>query len=727
MADAYTKIDALGFYLSGKEADVSNYLPAASLGGLRLSVEEIERAFLADPTRQIRSLAIAKVLGDNVVGTGELSAGVGLGADKAAWTAPGGAIGTAVTVSNGCAALLEDANDTDRAIRVYRDAEDGFAGYIPTVLYTPFNNALAMSDIASTGGDRYRALWLVNHSDQALTNVHAYLAPLGTQRTTDGGQLPASGAGSFITTASMVDAPERGFARIEDSGGTLREIVYYYRTTSPNQAWVDAAGRGLLGTSASAGAATDVVDFISGLRLAKEAGNATTGKIQEIADASTAPSGRSWKTGMNTTDGVQVGTLAQGAQYGLWLHRHTINGATADAAAKARIILYYTYDGNNYARTVNGLYRVTDSTCSLYALYAGVDTDPNFDAAPSASNSTLPFSYALAAPGSGETEYRITIRRQTEYGLRSVNTYTRSIVIDAAGEDVTPEIADPVDVTAEDAGSGCVRITARYWGSEASPADTWDIYVSTDGTDPDPSADSPTSETMVAAFASSGYSLDYEAGPYTWGTDCRVLVRARRSSDDVDSANTTPETLTIGSATLPHVGRGAVFQGSAHPVPIERAIADVTYLDSPTNSVYWAQYEGETYLYANSIVVWRALFDDDGEARFYFPADWALVSDTVSGAGSSDVVEVVSGTEIYICVDSVRRLKIDATAKTLTATTWVAPDTLEANPTPGTDWQRSDAVGLQAFSRILGQWRPYMVIESDGTVSVAGALKQRST
>jgi len=84
-------------------------------------------------------------------------------------------------------------------------------------------------------------------------------------------------------------------------------------------------------------------------------------------------------------------------------------------------------------------------------------------------------------------------------------------------------------------------VQAGYWpsGDGAGAADTWLIYVTDDGGDPDPELDTPT-EVAMATDQRLARFLDWTSGSYDDGDTIKVLVRTRRSgTPDVDSTNTT--------------------------------------------------------------------------------------------------------------------------------------------------------------------------------------------
>jgi len=189
-----------------------------------------------------------------------------------------------------------------------------------------------------------------------------------------------------------------------------------------------------------------------------------------------------------------------------------------------------------YTQDVSGTYRVAGVVS--YELYVGSDAEPDFTGAADATSATLPFSHALAAPGAGETDYRATVIYENEYGLKSLNRYSRSFVIDDAGDQVTPDPTGPEDVSLRDGDELAVIVTATYRpdADGDNAADTWLVYATDTGADPVPGVDEPTEVAMRESTLTE--YLNYSLGPYAAGADVRVIVRVMRSADDVTDGNT---------------------------------------------------------------------------------------------------------------------------------------------------------------------------------------------
>ncbi len=330
MPDEKTHADSIRLYLTGAaSAGASQADPNASLGGFRSGNEITHLAYAV--SNPISNLTIDFLAGANGTGSGTITV---TGDDTLTWTPPGGSAGPAVTILNGETKILEAAGAPEKFIRVSRTSTDPLTGTATLTLTDQFNNVIGMDNVSSAeaaaGDTEYRAIMLRNEAATEVKNVKIYIGTLGTQLTTGGTQLGSSGGGTVSPAAgNFNDWPDSGFARIEDNAGNLKEIVYYSSRTS-TVLTVPAAGRSQLGTSAQAGAATDVVYPVPGLRIATE--TPSNSEIQEVANESTAPIGVTWRTAITAANGIDVGDLAADGELGLWFERSVVAGATAEAS-----------------------------------------------------------------------------------------------------------------------------------------------------------------------------------------------------------------------------------------------------------------------------------------------------------------------------------------------------------------------------------------------------------
>lgn len=336
MPNEKSHADSIRVFLTGADTDGgAQAAPNSSLGKNRSSTLA---KFLGDTiTDPISNITVDFCSGANGAGNGALTA---TGNDELKWTPPGGTQGAGVTILNGETKILEAGNsEPEKYIRVSRTSTANLTGTATVALADEFNNIIGFDNVtsaeAAAGDTEYRCLCFKNEASSEVKSVKAWVGTLGTQRVSATTQLPASGAGTIaISAGDFTDWPDSGFCRIQTSAAALKEIVYYASRTSTILT-VPAAGRGLLGTSATAGAATDTVDAVAGIRIAKEApasqpDGAFTDKT--VAGEGSQPSGLTWRSGIIAAEGADIGDLTAGYIYGLWIERVVPAGATAEAS-----------------------------------------------------------------------------------------------------------------------------------------------------------------------------------------------------------------------------------------------------------------------------------------------------------------------------------------------------------------------------------------------------------
>ncbi len=544
--------DALAIFHSG--ALVRAYAQQseiACLGGERSSTEMLRLAALIE--FPIPDLWIEHIFGEN--GEGEAFIEV-KDSNELYYTAPGGTKGAAVTLADGDTKVLED-NDDDMAIRVSRSGADGFAAYLnkhmSLLLRKPFGTPLGHDNVTDAerevGHSSYRAIFLKNHGTLQMTLLKVWRKTLGTQQVTDGGQLGGAGAGTITTTGSFADWPASGNAYIKTTGGAEQEEIAYTSRTA-TVLTVPAAGRAQLGTSATAGNADDTIDATPAIRIAPETpGGSDT--IQTIANETTAPTGRTWDLGITAATGVSIGTLATGVERGLWIHRQIAADTTGAGYIENALNFSFTYNGSAYTETISGLFHMAEDALKLYQLWVGEDADPDFTTTPEATSATLPFTFAISAPGGGTEEQRCTVLYQNEYGIQSLNRKIRTLVSDTGGDEVVQTPNAPIEFSVVDTYGGKIAVRASYNHAEqgANAADMFEVWIEADGTSPD-----PTTDTVVYTESMSSPSALFptrrlweELGPYPSGLALKVLVTCKRTGDASRSSNTTAVSHTVGT------------------------------------------------------------------------------------------------------------------------------------------------------------------------------------
>lgn len=729
MSEAYLGRDVFGLYLSSDETGTDTQLASNSLGG-KVSHREVARS-RGKYTGTLVSIVVAQVSGNQATSSGLISA---TGANTLTYTAPGDTVGEAVTIAQGESKVLESA-DTTQWVRVYRemDGED-LDGYITLGLMPVYNGFFSLRDITqaeqAAGVTIYRAGFLANYSTASMDNLKVYLSTLGTQAVSDTAQLGASGSGTITTTDTFEDWPESGWCRIVDNGGTLREIIYY-TSRSTTSLTVPAVGRAMLGTSAAAGAATDTLDAVPGMAVGYETPSGN-GSIQIITSDTTPPSGITWSTAIDATNAIDLTLLFRNKVHGLWIKMEIPAGAPYNDAMQNKVTLQHTQSAVTYTDTISSWYRIAAAIIDKYEVHVGEDVVPDLSTAPDTEGS-LPQTHAVANPVSGTKDINVTVCRRNDIGLVSQNSAYETITIDNTGTNVTNELSTPTSVALTQQPAGQLLVEAVYnAGLDASPADTWNVYITTTGVDPDISTDTPTQYSMgslgdpgsfdsglVFGSVRSTFNLGKIIGPYDWGTDVRVVITAERSSDSAESADTTTVQHTIINTVLGVPGSAVVLAGDSFNIVPTVGMFDETITLSA--GVYFRLIPGETQFWAGATLIWRVLWLDHGVAKLYIPYVWDLTNVTHSAAGSSDDVEVVSATEIYLNVNSVRRVKIDVTAKTIEADGFEGHDELLPYNTradtgfPATGRTITN-MWLQVFDTTAGILREYIEVDNTGNL-----------
>lgn len=332
-----TRKDSLRDYLTGAGSGGGSQTdPNACFGNFRSSTEASSYGILISGT-PITNLTIDYASGGNASGDGTL---VLLDSDTIAWEDSEGTQGSGLFLAGiGSTGIVEASGNPGAYLRVTRTSNSAMTGGPSTItLTTLVNNLFGFDDVSSTlaesGETEYRASIVKNDSVGTVTNFFRWIATLGNQQVSDVVQLGASGSGSVTTTGSFVDWPDSGWCRISHSGGTLREIVYYSSRTNSTLT-VPAAGRALLGSTASAGAVDDLLDAVPGIAIAIDTNGvqAADSAILIITNANTAPAGVTWNTGITKATGLSLGTMTTGQEVGIWIKRQIPVGAKSSPLA----------------------------------------------------------------------------------------------------------------------------------------------------------------------------------------------------------------------------------------------------------------------------------------------------------------------------------------------------------------------------------------------------------
>lgn len=321
--------DSIKEYLTGAVSDgASQPNPDLSIGTYRSSLIATSRGiFIQSP---LQGVQVTYASGGNPIGSGYLTAtpdGLGL-----QWQPFNALIPGPVTLFQlGATKTLIVEGASAAQYLCVRGTPPFSYNTCVVALRSKLGNVFGLNIVGSAdalaGISQYRATIVRNESGADVTLMSRWIAELGTSRVSDQGHLGASGSGTIATSGSFQLWPTSGWCRIQQSGGTLRELVYYSSRTN----WVltvPAVGRSGLGSTAAAGSATDTLHAVPGVAIGLDpAGVQSSGSaITTVANDTTAPASVSWNTGITKATGLSVPVLKPNQQIGIWIWRQIVAG-----------------------------------------------------------------------------------------------------------------------------------------------------------------------------------------------------------------------------------------------------------------------------------------------------------------------------------------------------------------------------------------------------------------
>ena len=545
-------------YFTGANADGGTQTSqAASLGGYRSSTEASRVGFLetANCIPNVDVLSTSHQLGSGsllVMGS----------TDSVTYSAPGGQSGTAVPLAIGMPQVISDGLNPSQWVKVERTSTEPLAGFTVLEFTEQFGNVFGGSVASTAGESTYRAVIFRNDSVSPCSLISVWINPLSASTSVYEG-LPASGAGTIYGTPDAFAGWDySGFAQITDVNGNDHEVIYYASRTSTTLS-VPSLGRALLGTSLYQSQPGDTIQQVPPVLIGLEYCQPfNSGSVQSVGNETISPSLVSF-----TSDTVNVGTMNNDEQFGIWINRQLPSGITATPVSLISLGFSFTQDGVTYTDSLNGQFRVSNSALAQYELHVGVDVPPNLSAAPTEAFTSLPHTttYTLA----DSHTYYLSTNYRNAFNLASENVDFSTIVINGSGQQINPPPSAPWDTTVVALPSGAFTITARYLFTQdpaGEQADAFHIYVRFDGTNPNPGSDTPILYTVPLNNAgnpvdSGGYyALTYTTATYTIPTMCTAIVRSFRTSDSTESTNTnvvstTSETTVFLPTTLKGIMR----------------------------------------------------------------------------------------------------------------------------------------------------------------------------
>jgi len=453
---------------------------------------------------------------------------------------------------------------------------------------------------------------------------------------------------------------------------------------------------------------TDVRVFSKSAMLAvRQEAVDSDGDIQTIADEFTAPIGIDFATGWPTTEGAGL-TINAGESVGMWIRRSY--DSTISARLPLDLVMAYTVSGDVQKAGMHSYVARGQASYAEYELFIAVDpaepvlTDPPADTA-----ATLA---GLQYNVSASTTYNYEVLYRNQFGLVARHWKFDPLIVNSEFEIAAALPSDPEMVDVIQRSDGAVIVAGLYTGAAdgTDRADTWRLYVTYDGTNPDPDSDTPIDETMNGNGV-----LEYVLTAGLDETPVKVIAKVYRSSDGAENVDETIHSTTMDYdfplGSRPLVTGNLLFAKRA-------VIQDVqtTYIDVAKN-IRW-EFDGVNWtLYADTVALFAV-----GLTAIESYCDFA--HDAQTGAASSDdAIEVGTWTEIektlWVNVNSQHVMKIDCINKEISCDDRVfgALTDIHDRPAPYTAWPCYAHTVFNAYNPVTDRWVSIASIDSNGVLT----------
>ncbi len=198
----------------------------------------------------------------------------------------------------------------------------------------------------------------------------------------------------------------------------------------------------------------------------------------------------------------------------------------------------------NFAQHDSGRHRIDDETIELYEVFYLLGGEPDLTAAPWQTFAALPYT-TPAITGAGL--HYFVLRKRDRWNQTSENVQSTIIELDGSDNKITRAPSDGTVLAVAAAKAAAVLVTGLYYYDRdpGRSADQWLIYITNDGSNPDPAIDAPVVISMSKADGIA--QLNWTSPTYSGGDTVKVIVRTRRLSPLRDSVNATIITTTAAT------------------------------------------------------------------------------------------------------------------------------------------------------------------------------------
>lgn len=474
-------------------------------------------------------------------------------------------------------------------------------------------------------------------------------------------------------------------------------------------------------------------DFDTDLRIAKETPDGT-GALTVVANEDSQPGGLVWVTPVTEGTALALGTVIPGGEIGLWIERKIVAASGANPDVVTVLNYKYTLSGTDYTGNLCGVSRNAENGLKDFLVWVGTNADPDTSGAEDDSFDVGDLPYLIDNALAADNNYHHIILSQNEYGLRSLVEEALIVRIDAGGDELEEPPSGPSTVQAKAIEDGKAQVTASYQPATegltaaaiaAKRATSWLIYVSVDGTDPDPALDSPTVVAMNEIGNAEQLVWPTPAG-YVEDTPIRFLVRTRRDTFDSENVDIHEQ---LSEPWGPARPKGAVSIGRFRGIyqspitgPTENVFIDVA------RNIYWQVIPGEVRLWADTKLIWNLRATTRTNSRQGLHTYFSRKYGAISGAGTG-AVEVGTwdgaAKELYFNVAGVRRMKVDAVAETIEMILFRPADTLEISLADVPIYGKYASTVFQCWDLITEDWITAASLNAAGTFAMLPGVSWR--
>lgn len=446
-----------------------------------------------------------------------------------------------------------------------------------------------------------------------------------------------------------------------------------------------------------------------------------------------APSGLSWVYPTTEGTGLSLGNLAADAEMGLWLKHATNAGVGAAPYLVTEINWSFTADGTKYYGKEAGVCRIARDDYNAHEVYRAANADPTISGTPWA---VLTDGEYVGEPDDpaigGATSYHFLVAACNKYGLKMKGNNIYRFVPSIGGQRPTA----PTDTYIYPHTDGTYRVAAFYdaIADGDHKATYWRIYTRLDGTNPDPSIDTPVTVAMSATI-SAIHTLDYASSVASLeDTPIKTLVRVAYVSGAsyVESTNTTPSAVTY-----------AQWYGPVRPSSIltfNRALAHhedswnagpddvITYVDEGEN-IYFRQGNGYTQFWADTVLIWNLKYVSDNHDYSGLFTTFKFAGGSVSGAATDDAVDTTDWASqiLYVAVNGTRLLKIDVANKKITFNKLSNVDAISGTRSDEPAWRKYAHTCFQVWDIASEAYVTPLELASTGVLVSNVATRMKAT